>query len=262
MIWRSATVAISAILVLSASCVTRGKHEATVSDWQGKYGDLSADKDRQAADSKKQLADKDSKISGLETELELYKEKTNLRTADLEGRLEKRKAEVEALRKQRATIEASLSQYRKLREAFNKMIDAGELQVYHRRGRIMVALPSSVLFASGKARLSKAGQTAVAQVARVLARLQGRRFLIAGHTDNVPIRTSRFSDNWALSAARATTVTRDLIANGLSPNSVAAAGYGEYDAIVPNDTKENKKRNRRIEIILMPNIEELPELPD
>ena len=258
----SAIVVIGAMLGLLSSCVTRGKHANTVDAWEDRHGKL-------AQKSENEIKNRDKKISDLETELEVYKESSESQRADLQDKLAKRKAEIEkrkaeiaALRKQQEQIKANLAQYRRLREAFNKMIDAGELEVYHRRGRIMVALPSSVLFASGKASLSRAGRQAVASVARVLARLDGRRFLVAGHTDNVPIRTAKFADNWALSAARATTVTRDLVANGMVPTSVAAAGYGQHDPIRPNDSKENKKRNRRIEIILMPSIEELPELPE
>jgi chemotaxis protein MotB len=242
--------------------VTRSKHHKDVSDWEARHGQLASEKDQLAADSAKKIKERDDKILEIESELAAYKESSEKQRGDLAKRLAKRKAEIAALKKQQEQIKATMAQYRKLREAFNKMIDAGELEIYHRRGRIMVALPSSVLFASGKAKLSKAGRAAVAQVAAVLSKLEGRRFLVAGHTDNVPIRTSRFADNWELSAARATTVTRDLIEGGMKPTSLAAAGYGEHDAIRPNNSKQNRKRNRRIEIILMPSISELPELPE
>lgn len=258
----TATIVSGAILCLAASCVTRSKHSTDVASWESRHTKLAKDKAELAADSEKKIKVRDQKIIDIESELQAYKEESEKTKGDLTMRLEQRKKEIAALKKQKEQIEATMAQYRKLREAFNKMIDAGELEIYRRRGRIMVALPSSVLFASGKAKLSSAGQKAVAQVAQVLAKLEDRRFLVAGHTDNVPIRTSRFEDNWALSAARATTVTRDLIANGMQPTSLAAAGYGQHDAIKPNNSKENRKRNRRIEIILMPSIAELPELPD
>lgn len=256
------TLVLGTILCLAASCVTRGKHQNDITTWETRHGQLAKEKDELAADSDKKIKTRDKKILNIESELEAYKEDSERKQGDLTKRLEQRKAEIAALKKQQEQIKATMAQYRKLREAFNKMIDAGELEIYHRRGRIMVALPSSVLFASGKAKLSRAGVKAVAQVAQVLAKLDGRRFLVAGHTDNVPIRTARFEDNWALSAARATTVTRDLVINGMSPSNLAAAGYGQHDPIRPNDSKENRRRNRRIEIILMPSIEELPDLPE
>lgn len=258
----TAIIVSGAILCLAASCVTRTKHVNDVAGWESRHTALAKEKSDLAAESEQKIQTRDKKIIDLESELEAYKEESEKTQGDLTKRLEQRKAEIAALKKQKEQIEATMEQYRKLREAFNKMIDAGELEIYRRRGRIMVALPSSVLFASGRADLSKAGQKAVGSVAQVLAKLEGRRFLVAGHTDNVPIRTSRFADNWALSTARATTVTRDLIENGMLPTSLAAAGYGQHDPIRPNDSKENRKRNRRIEIILMPSIAELPELPD
>ena len=255
-------MALVTFAILTTACVTRDKHAATVADWQTRYGSLLQEKEQALAERDKRLGEKDAQVRDLETELEVYKEGAEKSQAELQGRLAKRKAEIEALRKQQERIEANLRQYKGLRDAFEKMIGAGELEVYRRRGRIMVALPSSVLFPSGKATLSPAGNNALAQVAGVLGKLEGRRFLVAGHTDNVPIRTSQFQDNWELSTERATIVTRFLIDKGMKPNSVAAAGYGEFDPIRDNNSAANRKRNRRIEIILMPDIDELPELPE
>lgn len=251
-----------AAMLFTSACVTRNKHVSTIDEWQERYSALSIDKEQKLAEADQRLQEKEAEVINLESQLELYKEGAEKSQAELKGQLAKRRAEITALRKQQAQIEASLKQYKGLREAFQKMIGAGEIEVYRRRGRIMVALPSSVLFPSGKATLSSAGTDALAQVAGVLAKLDGRRFLIAGHTDNVPISTSQFQDNWQLSSVRATTVTRFLIENGMKPTSVAAAGYGEHDPIRNNDSAANRKRNRRIEIILMPNIDELPELPE
>lgn len=255
------------------ACVTRSKHESTVKTWEGK---LDAANDKYAKLEKKN-ADDVSRLEGEKTALEkkknaeiaaLEKAKTDLKKryeAELAATgktLSASKQEIAQLRAQRAKIEKSLAQFRKLQKAFEKMIGAGEIRVYRRRGRIMVALPSSVLFASGKAKLSRAGLAAVAKVSKVFAKLPDRRFLVAGHTDNVPIRTRKFPDNWSLSTARAAMVTRFLITNGVSPKALAAAGYGEFDPLVPNNSAANKATNRRIEIILMPNIDELPGLPD
>jgi chemotaxis protein MotB len=96
----------------------------------------------------------------------------------------------------------------------------------------------------------------------VLRTIAGRRFQVAGHTDNVAITTARFRSNWDLSAARAVEVVRILIAQGLKPELVSAAGYGEFDPIAPNDTPQSKGKNRRIEITLQPNIDELVAVPE
>jgi chemotaxis protein MotB len=142
------------------------------------------------------------------------------------------------------------------------MIDSGQLKIKLRDGRMVIELANDVLFDSGQTVLKPEGQKAVAQVASVLRTIPGRRFQVAGHTDNVPIATAHFRSNWELSAARAVEVVRVLIAQGLKPELVSAAGYGEFDPVAPNDAPANKAKNRRIEITLQPNIEELVAIPD
>jgi chemotaxis protein MotB len=117
-----------------------------------------------------------------------------------------------------------------------------------------------VLFDSGKTDLKPQGQEAMTKVAQVLAALPDRHFIVAGHTDNVPIRSGRYKSNWDLSAARAIDVTLFLIAHEMKPQVLAAAGYGEFDPISANDTPEHRAQNRRIEIVLQPNISDLPSM--
>ena len=78
----------------------------------------------------------------------------------------------------------------------------------------------------------------------------------------MPIHTARFPSNWELSTARAVEVTKFLIANGMRPQVLAAAGYGEFDPVTANDSPEHKAQNRRIEIVLQPNLADLPSLDD
>jgi chemotaxis protein MotB len=113
-----------------------------------------------------------------------------------------------------------------------------------------------VLFPSGVAELSKPGELAVLEVGITLKRFPDRRFLVVGHTDDVPLKNSTYKDNWELSTARALTVTRFLVQAGMDPKNLVAAGAGENDPI----SKERAK-NRRIEIALLPAINELPPLP-
>ncbi len=96
----------------------------------------------------------------------------------------------------------------------------------------------------------------------MLATVPDRDFLVAGHTDNVPIRTELFPSNWELSTRRAVEVVHYLVAQGMNPKVLAAAGYGEFDPIGPNDTNEHRAQNRRIEIVLQPNLSDLPPLDD
>jgi len=127
---------------------------------------------------------------------------------------------------------------------------------------MILQLPAGILFASGKADLSDEGEVALTEVASVLRDLKDRRFLIAGHTDNVPLGRGKFKDNWELSLARAMVVSRWLMAQGVGPKQIGAAGYAEFDPVQDNATEEGKMQNRRIEIVVMPNIEELPRMPE
>lgn len=174
--------------------------------------------------------------------------------------LDEAKARLEDLRKQKLAAEARAATFRQLMEKLRAMIDAGQLKVVIRDGRMLIALPNDVLFESGKTAINPAGRTALAKVAEVLAGIPDRHYLVAGHTDNVPIHSKAFASNWELSTQRAVEVTLFLIQNGLSPQVLAAAGYGEFDPIATNDTPEHKAQNRRIEIVLQPNLSDLPSL--
>jgi chemotaxis protein MotB len=125
---------------------------------------------------------------------------------------------------------------------------------------MVVEMASAILFPSGKAKLSREGRAALAQVAGVLAEIKERNFQVAGHTDNVPIRNNRFRSNWSLSSARAVAVVQHFIKNGVASANLSAAGYGDTQPVASNDTKEGRAQNRRIEIVLQPNLDELPDL--
>ncbi len=238
----------------------------------------------QVADLSGRLGQAEGKVKGLTTERDQYARLLNDSTAlvgQLKERLEKlgqnvdklstergqlqagltdAKARLEELRKQKAAAEARLQIFRNLVDKLRAMIDAGQLKVITREGRMLIALPDDVLFDSGKAEVKPQGQEALAKVAQVLSTIAERRFLVAGHTDNVPIRSGRYRSNWDLSAARAIEVTLFLVAKGMKPQALAAAGFGEFDPIAQNDTPEHRTQNRRIEIVLQPNISDLPPL--
>jgi len=95
-------------------------------------------------------------------------------------------------------------------------------------------------------------------VIEVLETVQDREFVVAGHTDNMPLgKGGAFKSNWELSTARALEVVRVMVASGIPAHQLAAAGYGEFDPIAGNETKEGRAQNRRLEIIVMPRIQEL-----
>ncbi len=118
-----------------------------------------------------------------------------------------------------------------------------------------------MLFDSGQTAIKPAGRDALLQVAKVLATVPGRTFQVAGHTDNVPIQNARFPSNWELSTARAVEVVKLLVAQGVAPGELSAAGYGEFDPVAGNDAPDGRAKNRRIEITLQPNLDELVAAP-
>jgi chemotaxis protein MotB len=180
----------------------------------------------------------------------------------LSSALDQAKARLEELRKAQAAADARTALFRQLALKFHKMIDAGQLKIALRDGRMVIELSTDVLFDSGRTDIKPGGNDALAHVAAVLKTIDGRHFQVAGHTDNVPIHTGRFPSNWELSTARAVEVVRYLVSQGLKPGVVSAAGYGEFDPIAANDTDAGRTKNRRIEITLQPNIDELVAVPD
>lgn len=166
--------------------------------------------------------------------------------------------ELAELRAEKAKREKELKVYKDLFAQLKALVDAGTIQVVFRKGRMTVKLSNAILFDSGRARLRPEGEAAVAQLVPVLKTVGERQFLVAGHTDNVPIKTARYKSNWELSTARAVSMVNAMIESGYPAGRLGAAGFAEFDPIGKNDTPEGKERNRRIEIILMPNLGEIP----
>jgi chemotaxis protein MotB len=232
-----------------------------LADTQAALAKAAADK----ADLQKRLDDDSQLVETLKQRLEklgqnvdgLVKERTQLTEAmaDTSARLEE-------LRKQKAAADARAATYRDLAAKLRSMVDAGQLKIVNRDGRMIIALPNDILFDSGRTEVKAAGKAALAKVAQALVSVANRNFLVAGHTDNVPIRTELFPSNWELSTRRAVEVVHYLVSQGMNPKVLAAAGYGEFDPIAQNDTAEHRAQNRRIEIVLQPNISDLPPLDD
>jgi chemotaxis protein MotB len=181
--------------------------------------------------------------------------------ADEKGSLSKALTEtrvrLEELRRQQAAAEARAAQFRELAARFQKLVDSGQLKVIMRGGRMVLELSNDVLFDSGKTDLKLVGKQTLVEVATVLRAMPERRFQVAGHTDNVKIATPRFPSNWELSTARAVEVVKLLGDSGMDRRNLSAAGYGEFAPVETNDTPEGRAKNRRIEITLVPNLDEL-----
>lgn len=134
-----------------------------------------------------------------------------------------------------------------------------DLTVNIKNGKVYVSLAEQLLFASGSTEVDPKGVNALQQLAKAIKDQHDINILIEGHTDNVPIsRKSQYmQDNWDLSVMRATAITRILVRAGVSPRQITASGKGEYSPLAPNDTPASRQKNRRTEIIITPNLDEL-----
>ena len=139
-----------------------------------------------------------------------------------------------------------------------------DLTVKVKNGKVYVSLAEQLLFGSGSTKVDKKGEGALQQLGKAIKDQKDIHVMIEGHTDNVPIskESQRFEDNWDLSVLRATSITRILIKAGMSPNQITSAGKGEYSPIAANDNAQNKQKNRRTEIIVTPNLDELFKILD
>jgi chemotaxis protein MotB len=175
--------------------------------------------------------------------------------------LEDAKTRLEELRRAQEASQKRADLLKNLINKFKKMIDSGDLKIVMREGRMVLQLRNDVLFDSGKTEVKQAGKEALGDVAGVLGTLTDRKLQVVGHTDNRPIATDRFPSNWELSTARAISVVKFLLSEGVKAELLSAAGSSEFDPVALNDTDEGRAKNRRIEIVLQPNLSELVSVP-
>jgi chemotaxis protein MotB len=270
------------LLLASAACVPTGKYDAAVAnatqakaalakaEQASKAASVRFEQDVQAARDEAracQVALDDMTAVNQELRAELLKsgkdaDQLLAAKGELATSLEQAKARLDELRRAQAAAEARSALFRDLSLKLKRMIDAGDLQVTLRSGRMVLVLPTDVLFDSGKAEVKPRGRETLSQLAAALSGIRGRRFQVAGHTDDEPIRFSGYGSNWELSSARALEVVSLLVQGGMQAGALSAAGYAEFDPVAGNDTAEGKARNRRIEITLQPNIDELVAVPE
>ncbi|MBN1772706.1 MAG: OmpA family protein [Deltaproteobacteria bacterium] len=231
-------------------------------EWQAKLAEIN--------DLQDQLAQRDQKIQADEERIgELTTERDSLQgqVRDLfsqAGQLEANLTEIQRLydeaRRQQEQQAARLAAFRATLEKFRAMIESGRLRVRFVGGRMIVEMASNVLFPSGSAELSEMGRQTLSELAAVLMTIPDRTFQVAGHTDDVPMGSGRFKDNWELSTERALSVVRFLQEVGVRPTVLGAVGYGEFQPVGDNTSESGREQNRRIEVVLMPNLDELPDL--
>lgn len=180
----------------------------------------------------------------------------------LKSDLQERSQRVDELEGMMAAQEANLT---KLKETLSRALNSFEgkgLTVEHKNGKVYVSMENKLLFGSGSWVVGSEGKKAVSEVAKVLATNPDISVLIEGHTDNDAYKGGGIvENNWDLSTKRATAIVNIIRENkDVDPKNLTAAGRGEFAPIASNDTAEGKSKNRRIEIILTPKLDEISKM--
>jgi chemotaxis protein MotB len=184
---------------------------------------------------------------------------------NLSASLEQQQKALDEYRRRAEQLEQVRKRFDALRAKLETLTQLG-LRVEVRNNRMLIQLPGDVLFDSGSDRLKKDGESILLQVAEVIRNdpdLARRQFQVAGHTDAKPLRGGRFQDNWGLSAMRARSVLMLLTTSqadgggGLPIGNWSAAGYAETDPVATNDSDDGRAKNRRVELVVQPNVEEM-----
>jgi chemotaxis protein MotB len=176
--------------------------------------------------------------------------------------LEDARGRLEELRKAQAAAESRTALFRDFERRFKPLIDAGQLRVETRRGHLVLGVSGDLLFDPSRAEVRPAGKGAMMEIAHALqtvatpAGAEAKRFLVSDHVDDAPLKSKRFRTTWELTAARAVASVEFLVSLGVPAGTLTAAGAGEFDPVVPNDSADHRARNRRLEIALLPTTEE------
>lgn len=255
------------LALTSVACVSRDRYDVAVAQTEStraqmnkvsaelgrSYGELSKTNE-ELERSRAEVRRLEAMIAETSQSADRDQQSSATRIAELRRR-------IDDLKLAQAAAENRAALFRDLARKLKDQVDAGDLFIIVRDGRMVLQLPNDVLFDTGKTELKPAGEKALGAIAGVLASMPDRQFQVAGHTDDVPIRTERFPSNWELSTGRALRVVHFLVGKGVPPATLSAAGYAEMDPVGPNTSPEARKRNRRTEITLQPNIDELVHVP-
>lgn len=193
----------------------------------------------------KQLADLKKFFENKITELNRVIKNLNEELSTLKKLTRQQKEELRRMEEQALELEKKLK----------KEIAMGQIRLKKFHDKLIINLDDKISFASGSAKLKKEILPALKKITTILISYPEYNISIEGHTDNVPIRSRRFRDNWQLSTERALSVLGYILKNKkLNRSRFGAAGYGPYRPIVNNDTDENRALNRRVDIVVIPRV--------
>lgn len=261
---RLTALSIGAVLSLSAAgCgYSEDEWQAKLREIEGLNNSLAAERS-QHNKTKSELEEARKRTKKLEDDLR----EAGVNLSNVNAKMEETERALEDYRKRAEQLEQIKKRFEALRAKLQDLTRLG-LKVTVRNNRMVVQLPGDVLFDSGRETLKKEGEDILKKVADVVRNdpgLSARSYQVAGHTDNAPLQGGRFKDNWGLSVMRAREVLAFLIApadkgGGLPAKRWSASGYGDTDPVADNATPEGKQANRRCEIVVLPNVEEMLDL--
>jgi len=220
----------------------------------------------------KDLSDKKTNLEGKYSDLvnenlsktDQYNKAIGAKTEELNAKEKLLSERERALAEMRLVVARQDSITRRLNSILRNALlgfNSDELSVEIRNGKVYVSMSDKLLFKSGSSAVEDKGKEALKLLSDVLDKNTDIDILVEGHTDNVPIKTAVYKDNWDLSVARATSIVRILTADyKIGPARMTASGKGEYFPKSENDTPEGRAKNRRTEIILSPKLDEIMKL--
>jgi chemotaxis protein MotB len=227
-------------LLLSTGCVSAAKYDLVQKDLDERT------KERDSLTEKSDMLSKQMMAQAVEID-NLKKE-----NQDLQNKVNELSPKAERAEQ----LEKATQTYQDLAKKLEKEIQEGQIEITEMKNRLTVTMVDKIIFPSGSAQISKEGKKVLNKVIDILKDVKDKRIQVEGHTDNVPIVSSlkkRFPTNWELSTGRATEVVRYLQeAGGLDAKLLSATGYSEYQPVASNESETGKRKNRRIEIVLLP----------
>jgi flagellar motor protein MotB len=201
------------------------------------------------------LAERDQELGA--TRQHTFQTETALTTA--QQTIAELQAEADELKRAK---EAATSAQQNLESRMRDALASRDITISELQGKLTLSILDRILFDSGQAVIKPEGQEVLRKLAAVLDQFPNRQIHVTGHTDNVPIRTAQFPSNWELSAARALAALRFLVEEaGVNPTRLAAVAHGEFQPVADNATPEGRAKNRRIAIVVLPEVFKSPETP-
>ena len=261
-------------LLVCTSCVTKKKYMiaetgriAAIASGDSLYGLLSdcRNKGAQMSAQIKNLMQDTTRMGNSIREFQNMLSSNMTQQEKLNALLNQKKNELNERERTINELQAMIkSQNDKVQQLLNSVKDAllgfssEELTIREKDGKVYVAMSDKLLFQSGSATLDKRGEEALGKLAQVLNKQTDIDVFIEGHTDNKPINTAIFKDNWDLSVLRATSVVRILTKKyDVNPLQIQPSGRGEFMPVDDNETAEGRSKNRRTEIIMAPKLDKL-----